>query len=44
MEVQGFADGRFGTVRQCFAKILAAQQGTGPVGYIHGGTAAVTES
>ena len=29
MEVQGFADGRFGPVRQCFAGILAAQPGTG---------------
>src|SRR6516225_10301307 len=29
MEVQGFADGRFGPVRQCFAEILAAQPGTG---------------
>jgi CubicO group peptidase (beta-lactamase class C family) len=29
MEVQGFADGRFGPVRQCFAEILAAQAGTG---------------
>ena len=29
MEVQGFADGRFGPVRQCFAEVLAAQPGTG---------------
>ena len=29
MEVQGFADGRFGPVRRCFAEILAAQPGTG---------------
>ena len=29
MEVQGFADGRFGLVRECFAGILAAQAGTG---------------
>ena len=29
MEVQGFADGRFGRVRECFAGILAAQPGTG---------------
>ena len=29
MEVQGFADGRFGPVRECFAEILAAQPGTG---------------
>jgi hypothetical protein len=29
MDVQGFADGRFGSVRQCFAEILAAQAGTG---------------
>ena len=29
MEIQGFADGRFGPVRQCFAEILAAQPGTG---------------
>jgi CubicO group peptidase (beta-lactamase class C family) len=29
MEVQGFAEGRFGPVRQCFAEILAAQPGTG---------------
>ena len=29
MEAQGFADGRFGPVRQCFAEILAAQPGTG---------------
>ncbi len=29
MDVQGFADGRFGPVRECFAQILAAQPGTG---------------
>jgi CubicO group peptidase (beta-lactamase class C family) len=29
MEIQGFADGRFGPVRQCFAEIIAAQPGTG---------------
>ena len=29
MEVQGFADGRFRPVRQCFAGILSAQPGTG---------------
>ena len=29
MEMQGFADGRFGLVRDCFAGILAAQPGTG---------------
>ena len=29
MEIEGFADGRFGPVRQCFAGILAAQPGTG---------------
>jgi hypothetical protein len=29
MEVQGFAHGRFGPVRECFAGILAAQPGTG---------------
>ena len=29
MEVEGFADGRFGTVRECFAEILATQPGTG---------------
>lgn len=29
MEVQGFADGRFGRVSECFAEILAAQPGTG---------------
>ena len=29
MEVQGFADGRFGLVRQCFAEILGGQAGTG---------------
>jgi hypothetical protein len=29
MDVRGFADGRFGSVRQCFAEILAAQPGTG---------------
>ena len=29
MEVQGFAHGRFGLVRECFAGILAAQPGTG---------------
>ena len=29
MEIQGFADGRFGPMRQCFAEILAAQPGTG---------------
>ncbi len=29
MEVQGFADGRFGLVRACLAEILAAQPGTG---------------
>jgi CubicO group peptidase (beta-lactamase class C family) len=29
MDVQGFADGRFGSVRQYFAEILAAQPGTG---------------
>src|SRR6516162_1351218 len=29
VEVQGFADGRFGRVRECFAGILAAQPGTG---------------
>ncbi len=30
MDVQGFADGRFGSVRQCFAEILAAQPGQRP--------------
>jgi CubicO group peptidase (beta-lactamase class C family) len=29
MDVQGFADGRFGPVRERFAEILAAQPGTG---------------
>jgi hypothetical protein len=29
MEVQGFADGRFGLLRAYFAEILAAQPGTG---------------
>jgi CubicO group peptidase (beta-lactamase class C family) len=29
VEVQGFAHGRFGLVRECFAGILAAQPGTG---------------
>jgi CubicO group peptidase (beta-lactamase class C family) len=29
MEVQGFADGRFGPVRECFADVLAEQPGTG---------------
>ena len=29
MDVQGFADGRFGPVRECFAEIVAAQPGTG---------------
>ena len=29
VEVQGFADGRFDLVRECFAGILAAQPGTG---------------
>ena len=29
MEVQGFADGRFGPVRECFAEVVAAQAGTG---------------
>jgi len=29
METQGFADGRFGPVRQCFTEIIAAQPGTG---------------
>jgi len=29
MEVQGFANGRFGLVRECFAGILATQPGTG---------------
>jgi CubicO group peptidase (beta-lactamase class C family) len=29
VEVQGFADGRFGMVRQCFAEILDGQAGTG---------------
>jgi hypothetical protein len=29
MDVQGFTDGRFGLVRQCFAEILAGQPGTG---------------
>jgi hypothetical protein len=29
VEVQGFADGRFGRVSECFAEILAAQPGTG---------------
>ena len=29
MEVQGFTDGRFGPVRECFAGILSAQPGTG---------------
>jgi len=29
VEVQGFADGRFGPVRQCFAEIADAQPGTG---------------
>jgi predicted TIM-barrel enzyme len=28
MDVQGFAGGRFGSVRQCFAEIFAAQPGT----------------
>jgi hypothetical protein len=29
MEVQGFTDGRFAPVRQCFAEIIAVQPGTG---------------
>lgn len=29
MEIQGFADGRFEAVRDCFAAIIAAQPGTG---------------
>ncbi len=29
MDVQGFADGRFGPVRECFAEVIAAQPGTG---------------
>jgi len=29
MQVQGFADGQFGPVRECFAEIVAAQPGTG---------------
>ncbi len=29
MDVQGFADGRFALVRECFAEIIAGQPGTG---------------
>ena len=29
MGVQGFADGRFGLVRHCFAEVVRAQPGTG---------------
>jgi len=36
MDVQGFAGGRFGSVRQCFAEILAAQ----PVGFRNSATGA----